>query len=164
MSAQGNDQPLDAARRNYEREQRLFEQSITPQKELLQAEAEFRSVEADYNSAASDRQQWNTFSNGAPGNALRLLEASQTLQDLPVRQALFFYATWQNMGVRNLDLSAFVRRDSETGSRAQWIESRYRWDSVDVALRVLLYSGVPSSVYGSLPQPRRVEIVLRHQL
>lgn len=44
---------LDAARRNYEREQRLFEQSITPQKELLQADAEFRSVEADYNSARS---------------------------------------------------------------------------------------------------------------
>ena len=44
---------MDVARRNYEREQRLFAQSITSQKELLEAEGAFRSAEADYNSAVS---------------------------------------------------------------------------------------------------------------
>lgn len=47
---------LDVARRNYEREQRLFAQSITPQKELLEAEGAFKSAEADYASAASRLQ------------------------------------------------------------------------------------------------------------
>ncbi|MHB8837827.1 MAG: efflux RND transporter periplasmic adaptor subunit, partial [Gemmatimonadaceae bacterium] len=44
---------VDIARRNYEREQRLFEQQITPQKELLEAEAAFRTAEADLRSASA---------------------------------------------------------------------------------------------------------------
>lgn len=42
---------MDVARRNYEREQRLFAQSITSQKDLLEAEGAFRLARADYNSA-----------------------------------------------------------------------------------------------------------------
>lgn len=122
------------------------------------------TAEAEYNSAAPDRQQWNAFSGGAQGNALRLLAAAETLQDLPVRQAQFFSASWRDMGVRNLDLSAFMRRDSETGSRANWIETRYRWDNVELALQWQLYSGGPMSLYGSVPQPRRVDALLRLHL
>ena len=44
---------MDVAKRNYEREKRLFEQAITSQKELLEAENAFRLAEADYNSAVS---------------------------------------------------------------------------------------------------------------
>jgi hypothetical protein len=122
------------------------------------------TAEVEHNSAAPDRQQWNAFSAGAPGNTLRLLDAAQALQELPVRQALFFYASWKDMLVRNLDLSAFIRRDSQTRSRAQWIETRYRWDSVEVALQWQLYSGGPTSLYGSVPQARRVDLLLRYFL
>lgn len=45
---------LEAARRNYEREQRLFAQSISSQKELLEAEAAYRSAEADRRSAVAE--------------------------------------------------------------------------------------------------------------
>lgn len=41
----------DIARRNFEREKRLFEQQITPQKEMLEAEAAYRTAEADRRSA-----------------------------------------------------------------------------------------------------------------
>ena len=41
----------DIALRNYEREKRLFEQQITPQKEMLEAEAAYRTAEADRRSA-----------------------------------------------------------------------------------------------------------------
>ncbi len=44
---------VDVAQRNYEREKRLFEQQITPQKELLEAEGAFRTAQADYNSAVA---------------------------------------------------------------------------------------------------------------
>lgn len=44
---------MEIAKRNYEREQRLFAQQITPQKELLEAEGAYRTAEADYNSALS---------------------------------------------------------------------------------------------------------------
>lgn len=42
---------MEVAQKNYQREQRLFEQSITSQKELLAAEGEFRTDEADFVSA-----------------------------------------------------------------------------------------------------------------
>lgn len=42
---------VDVARRNYDREKRLFEQQISPQRELLEAEGQLRSAEADYASA-----------------------------------------------------------------------------------------------------------------
>lgn len=42
---------MDVTRRNYEREQRLFAQSITSQKDMLEAEGAFRLARADYNSA-----------------------------------------------------------------------------------------------------------------
>ncbi len=44
---------VDIARRNYDRERRLFEQSITSQKELQEAEGAYRLAQADYNSAVA---------------------------------------------------------------------------------------------------------------
>lgn len=44
---------VDVARRNYEREKRLFAESISPEKEMLDAEAAYRTAEADLNSATS---------------------------------------------------------------------------------------------------------------
>lgn len=119
------------------------------------------TAEVEHNSAAPDRAQWSAFSNAASTNALRLLRTAQTEQDLPMRRALFFYASWRDMGARNLDLSAFVRREAETRSREQWIEARYHWKKADVALQWQHYSGGPASLYGAVPQPRRVEVSLR---
>lgn len=44
---------MTAAQRNYEREKRLFDQQISAQKELLEAENAYRTATADYNSARS---------------------------------------------------------------------------------------------------------------
>ena len=43
----------DLAKRNYDREKRLFEEQISPEKELLDAEVAYRSAEADFNGIAS---------------------------------------------------------------------------------------------------------------
>ena len=119
------------------------------------------TAEAQYNSAAPDRSEWKALPGLDPSARLRVLGTQPTLQDLPVRNALFFYANWKDLLMRRLDLSAFVRRDSETHSRAQWIEARYRWDRAEVALQWQLYSGNAGSVYGSVPQRRAVELALR---
>lgn len=119
------------------------------------------TAEAQYNSAAPDRRQWKALPGLDPSARLRVLGTQPTLQDLPVRNALFFYANWKDLLVRRFDLSAFLRRDSETHSRAQWIEARYHWDSAEIALQWQLYSGSPGSVYGSVPQRRAIELALR---
>lgn len=119
------------------------------------------TAEAEFNSAAPDRAQWDALRAAAPQAPLRLLATAQTLQDLPVRRALFFYASWQDMLVSHLDLSAFVRSELVTHSRAQWIEARYHWEHVDAALQWQVYSARPGSVYAQVPQARSVQVVLR---
>lgn len=122
------------------------------------------TAEAQYNSAAPDRKQWRSLPGTDPYGRLRVLATQPALQDLPVREALFVYANWKDVFVRRLDLSAFVRRDSETYSRAQWLEARYHWDSAEVFMQWQLYSGSAGSVYGSVPQRRAIELALRFYL
>ncbi len=120
------------------------------------------TAEAEYNSAGLSHDGWNalpaTFGPAAP---LGVLAGAQTLQDLPVRRAVFVYATWKDALVRRLDLSAFVRREAETRSRAQWLEARLRGERADVSLQWQVLSGNPGSVYATVPQRRVVELVLR---
>lgn len=44
---------VDVARRNYEREKRLFAESISPEKEMLDAEGTYHAAQADWNAASS---------------------------------------------------------------------------------------------------------------
>lgn len=44
---------VEIARRNYEREQRLFAEQISPEKEMLEAEAAYRSAQAEYDAATA---------------------------------------------------------------------------------------------------------------
>ena len=119
------------------------------------------TAELESNSAAPDRAEWTSFRNAAAGNGLRLLQTAQILQDLPSRRAVFVYAAWRDLGVKNFDVSAFVRREQETGSREQWIEARYHWQKAEVALQWQGYSGPTGSLFGDVPQPRRLEALLR---
>ncbi len=117
--------------------------------------------ELESNTAAPDRGEWNVFRDAAAGNGLRLLQTAQILQDLPTRRAVFVHAAWRDLGMKNFDVAAFVRRDQETRSREQWIEARYHWQKAEIALQWQGYSGPAGSLFGAVPQPRRLEAVLR---
>lgn len=71
---------------------------------------------------------------------------------------------WKDALVRRLDLSAFVRRENETHSRVQWLEARYHWDRVDLVAQWQQFSGSRSSIFGSVPQSRTIELALRFYL
>lgn len=62
---------VSVARRNYEREKRLFEQEISPQKEMLDAEVLYRTAEADFNSAMSKLASYGATSGVGSGYGLR---------------------------------------------------------------------------------------------
>ena len=114
---------------------------------------------AEYNSAAPEQGQWLALS---PLDRLRVMATADAQQDLPVRQAWFFHATWKDLLVRRLDLSAFVRRDHETDSRHQWLEARCRWDHADLSVQWQRFSGAPGSLFRSVPQRQTVELALRY--
>lgn len=117
------------------------------------------TAEAQYNSAAPNGSQWNALD---PAARLGVLATADALQDLPVRRAWFFHATWKDLLLRRLDLSAFVRFDSETDSRDQWLEARYHWDHADLSVQWQGFSGDPGSVFRSIPRHQAVEVALRY--
>lgn len=119
------------------------------------------TAEAEFNCAAPTRAQWAAWRAVSPFSGLRLLGTAQELQDLPARQAWFFYATWQDMLVKHLDLSAFARTERTTHSRSEWLELSYHWDRVDAAVQWQLNEGSPGSIYGMVPQQRGVQALLR---
>ena len=86
------------------------------------------------------------------------------LQEPPTRQHVFLYAVWQDALVKHLDLTAMVRRDLVDHSRLQWLEARYHWTRMDLALQSQLNSGEPGSNYGALPDRRAWQLLLRYFL
>ena len=119
------------------------------------------TAEAEYNSAAPDRNEWNALADINSRAQQQFIGTAATLQDLPVRRATFFYVTWKDAFVRRLDFSGFARFESSTDSRAQWAEARYRWDHADLAVQWLLYSGDPGSVYRAIPLRKAIDLALR---
>jgi cobalt-zinc-cadmium efflux system membrane fusion protein len=58
-------------KRNYEREKRLYEQEISPQKEMLDAEVLYRTAEADLSSAQAKLHTYGATSGSGGGYGLR---------------------------------------------------------------------------------------------
>ena len=62
---------VSVAKRNYEREKRLYEQEISPQKEMLDAEILYRTAEADLASAEATLRTYGATSGSGGGYGLR---------------------------------------------------------------------------------------------
>lgn len=116
------------------------------------------TLEAEYNSAAPTAGQWHALSGAAQQ---QLLSTAESLQDLPSRSQLFFYASWKNLLARQLDLSGFLRRDLETQGSAWWLEARYHWDRAELALQWQVYGGSAGTLFYVVPQQRTGQLVLR---
>ena len=71
---------VSVAKRNYEREKRLFEQEISPQKEMLDAEVVYRSAEADFNSALAKLQTYGATSGSGGAYGLRTAVAGTVVE------------------------------------------------------------------------------------
>lgn len=116
------------------------------------------TAEAEYNSAAPHGDQWHLLSLPAQQ---QVLATAQSLQDLPTRSQWFLYADWKDAGVQRLNVSAFLRQDMQTSSRAFWLEGRYAWERAELALQWLGYAGSAGTVFYAVPQQQTLQLVLR---
>jgi len=119
------------------------------------------SAELQYSSAGPDEGQWQAL---GPAAQQQLLYTAQALQDLPSRSQAFFQAMWKDLFARGFDLSGFLRQDIETNSQAFWVEGRYSWERVQLALQWQAYSGSAGSLYYAAPQQQTLQLVLRAYL
>lgn len=56
-----------------------------------------------------------------------------------------------------LDLSAMARLNDADHSRMTWLEARYHWDRIDLALQWQRNTGRAASEYGALPQQQMLQ-------
>ena len=120
------------------------------------------TLEYEYNGAGLDVDAWNALSHGPPAAFRAFGEFVIQAQEPPTKQALFLYAHWQDAMVLRLDLSAMQRYDVATKSGQTWLEARYHWDRVDLALQWQINSGAPGSVYGSLPVRQEWQALVKY--
>jgi opacity protein-like surface antigen len=120
------------------------------------------TLEYEYNGAGLDQTDWNALSRGSAAAYGQYRKWVQSAQELPTRQTLFFYSTWQDAMINHLDLSAMVRFNIADRSRLSWLEARYRWARADLALQWQINSGRAGSEYGALSQERMAQVLVRY--
>ncbi len=107
------------------------------------------TLEYEYDGAAPGRNGWDALRAGDPENYGRYREFALAQQELTTRQSVFAFAAWQDLGLRHLDWTAFVRVDLVDHSRLPWTELRYHWSHIDAAIRWQDYVGGATTDFGA---------------
>lgn len=117
------------------------------------------TFEYGYNGWAPELDSWDALRAGSLAEYTRYRTLMRDRLDLPTRHALFFYGTWQDAGLRHLDLTLMRRFNKDDHSGLAWLEGRYHWKQADLALQFQINHGAERSEYGVLPDRRRWQLV-----
>ncbi|MGV2293250.1 hypothetical protein AAHK20_31395 [Trinickia sp. YCB016] len=117
------------------------------------------TLEYDYDGASANRATWDALAANRERFG-QYLDAVGTQQELPTRHSLFTYVTWQDAFVVHLDLTALARYDLVEHSYYTWLEARYHWTRVDLAVQWQTNHGWARSPYGDAAQKQVLQGVL----
>ena len=117
------------------------------------------TVELEYNGAGLDQAGWNQVLSQGPAGYQKYIALTQPDQELGVRRAWLLYAMQKGIGLKQLDLTAFVRTNAVDQSRLAWAELRYHWPRFDAALQWQRSFGDSRSEYGAMPYRQVVQLV-----
>ncbi|WP_088283412.1 hypothetical protein [Ideonella sp. A 288] len=123
------------------------------------------SITAEWqaNGLAMSQSEWDAAAASGGGAAIgRYLQEAERRLDLAARRAVMVYAVQRDAGVKNLDLTAFVRWNTADHSRISWLEARYRWPSTDLALQWQHHGGRQGTEFGSIPDRQTIQAVLAY--
>lgn len=116
--------------------------------------------EYQYNGFALGKQAWQTLGAASPAGQVAYLSEAQRLQDLAPRQAVLIYVSQKGLaGIKDLDLTGFVRFNLLDQSRLAWVEVRRHWAKYDLALQWQQHMGRITSEFGIQPDRRIVQVV-----
>jgi hypothetical protein len=122
------------------------------------------TAELEYDGAALSRSQWSALPRNNPRQYGQYIEYIFAQQELPTYLSGMLVASWQDLMVQHLDLSAFVRRDLIDHSSLAWTELRYHWPQIDAAFRWQDARGGPTSDFGVSPIRQSWQLVLDYYL
>ena len=120
------------------------------------------TIEYEYNGAGLDRTSWNALRSESPAAYAQYRILAAELQELPTKQRVFANVRWQDAMINHLDLAAFAYYDCLDSSRQYWVEARYHWTKLDLALQWQINSGSTGSEYGALPARQTWQALLKY--
>ena len=117
------------------------------------------TLEFEHNGAGLERDDWAAVLNQGPLGYRRFVSLTQPHQELGARNAWLVYVSQKSLGLKQLDLTAFVRTNTDDRSRLGWFELRYHWPQFDAVLQWQRASGRPQSEFGALPYRQLVQVL-----
>ncbi|MBK9237036.1 MAG: hypothetical protein IPO19_13975 [Rhodoferax sp.] len=115
--------------------------------------------EYHYNGFALSQSNWTALGAASPDTQVSYLVHAQRLQELASRRAYLIYLTQKGLGMKDLDLTAFLRVNADDHSHMAWIELRRHWPSFDLAFQLQQHTGRITSEFGVLPDRRVVQVL-----
>ena len=116
------------------------------------------TAEYQYNGFGLGRTGRVALAANTPAHLAYLGEALR-LQELSSREAYLIYVTQKGVGLKNLDLAAYIRFNSGDNSRLAWLELRHHWPSFDLTFQLQQNMGRSSSEFGVLPERRTLQVL-----
>ena len=116
------------------------------------------TAEYQYNGFGLDQTTWSALAATPVAQAAYLREALR-LQELAPRQAYLIYVTQKGLGLKDLDLAAYIRFNPGDNSRLAWVELRHHWPSFDLTFQLQQNMGRASSEFGILPDRRTMQLL-----
>ncbi len=117
------------------------------------------TAEYQYNGFALAQADWATLgAASAPRQVAYLIEA-QRRQELVPREAYLLYLTQKSLGLKNLDLTAFLKVNAGDQSQLVWAELRHHWPKFDLAFQIQQHIGNPTSEFGILPDRTVMQVL-----
>lgn len=118
------------------------------------------TAEAAFNGAGLNRADWQAVLSQNPVNVGRFFGAVQADQELAARRAWLLYATQKGIaGVRQLDITGFIRQNADDHSHLAWLELRYHWPRFDAAVQIQRSSSGALTEYGALPYRQVIQLL-----
>ena len=132
-------------------EDRHFHQRLSAGTTWTSASKFSLTLEYSRNSAALSAPAWKALQNSSPIDYVRYRHWTLTAQEMTTRSMFAVYAHWPDALVPHLEMNAMVRANGTDGSRLHWLELRYHWSQIDLALQWQGGNGHLRSEFGSVP-------------
>jgi hypothetical protein len=116
------------------------------------------TAEYQYNGFALSPSRWSALS-ASPGAQLGYLREALRLQELSQRQAILIYITQKDLGLKDLDLTAYLRYNTGDNSKLAWVELRRHWPQFDLTFQLQQNIGRQKSEFGILPDRRILQVL-----
>ena len=116
------------------------------------------TLEYDYDGLSANRSTWHALSVD-PARYGSYRDAVSRNQELTTRQSIFAYVTWQDSIVRHLDTTLMGRYDLVDHSAFTWVEARYHWPRIDLAVQWQADCGGAHSTFGAAAQSEVLQAI-----